>query len=352
MATPNRYYSATAVRTQLKAAISASSTVISVTAITGFPSSTPFTLVIAPGQVTEEVVTVTSVSGLNLTVARGQDGSNAVSHDIGAVVMHAMSARDLREPQEHIAADAGVHGITGKVVGTTDVQGLTGKTINGSLNTLLNIGKSALPADTVYAAATQTLSGKTLNGDTLLTNGSLTIGGSADTTQRVYYNVFKHSTGVFTRKDYIYDFTDAGIAIVLQKDGVESARLQLTSAGVLQASDGTTLRNAVLESDTGWVNVAATGQWTGTKQIRVRNGYVTVRMGLTRITSNVSTATDEQFMALSTNNRPISFVYGTAWIGGKPFRVEISSADGGVTVNGYTVNVGQTLAFQITYPLG
>lgn len=42
----------------------------------------------------------------------------------------------------HVAATAGVHGVTGSVVGTTDTQTLTGKTIDTSVNTVTVAGNT------------------------------------------------------------------------------------------------------------------------------------------------------------------------------------------------------------------
>lgn len=127
--TVNRYYSSTAVATTLTAGVSDSATTLPVGVTTGFPGSFPYTLILEKDTANEEVVTVTSAAGLNLTVTRGADGTTAVAHALGATVEHGVSARDYREPQEHIAASSGVHGISGAVVGDTDTQTLTGKTL-------------------------------------------------------------------------------------------------------------------------------------------------------------------------------------------------------------------------------
>lgn len=91
--------------------------------------SYPYTLVLDEGQASEELVTVTNAVGTNLTVIRGADGTTAASHSPGAEVKHVVSARDYREPQDHLAATSDVHGVTGALVGATSVQTLTNKTL-------------------------------------------------------------------------------------------------------------------------------------------------------------------------------------------------------------------------------
>jgi hypothetical protein len=148
-----RNYSSVAAVMQLTDAVSGSSTILNVDAVSGLPA-TPFTLVIDPGSVSEEIVTVTSISALNLTVTRGVDGTAAVSHGAGATVRHMATGRDFQEFQDHAAAATNVHGVglTASVVGTTTTQTLTNKTISGAGNTLTNINGSSLVDGSVPGA--------------------------------------------------------------------------------------------------------------------------------------------------------------------------------------------------------
>ena len=145
----NRYYSSNAVRTTTTATITSIATSVPVAAVTGFPASTPFTMVLDEGQVSEEIVTVTAVAALTLTITRGQDGTSAVSHSLGAKAVHALTARDLREPQEHIAATTTIHGSTGALVDVGGVQTVT------ATKTFAASGAAATPV-VVRGAAAQT----------------------------------------------------------------------------------------------------------------------------------------------------------------------------------------------------
>ena len=92
-----RYYSSTAVATTLSSGINNSTTSIDVAALTGYPAQTPWTAVLEPDTVNEEVVEVTNVSGTTLTVTRGVDGTTAVSHSSGVKFQHGVSGRDFDE---------------------------------------------------------------------------------------------------------------------------------------------------------------------------------------------------------------------------------------------------------------
>lgn len=66
----------------------------------------------------------------------------------------------------HAAATA-AHGTAGAVVGTTDIQTLTNKSINGAVNTLTNIPRSALPLQVATGELALTFSGTSTQTQTI-----------------------------------------------------------------------------------------------------------------------------------------------------------------------------------------
>lgn len=131
---PNQY-SNTAQDSALTAGVTASTTILAVSGTTGFPATVPYTLALEPGTASEELVSVTGVAGLNLTVTRGYDNTSGVAHSAGAVLRHVHSAKDFADSRTHEAATSGVHGITGALVGTTQAQTLTNKDLSSGTNT-------------------------------------------------------------------------------------------------------------------------------------------------------------------------------------------------------------------------
>ena len=180
-----RNFSATAIETTLVNSISSAATndtttSVSVVSVSGFPS-VPYTLIFAPDTNREEVVTVTAASSTTLTVVRGQDGTQAVSHTAGTSVRHGVSGRDFKEEQTHIAArgydtDSGilsnagqthVHGIEtgeGVVVGTNKTQTLTNKTISATSNTFVGVATTN---------GAETLTNKTIVSPTITGTGAI-----------------------------------------------------------------------------------------------------------------------------------------------------------------------------------
>jgi len=145
-----RNYSSVAPETTLQSGINNVSTVILVASTVGFPAA-PFTLALDYGAPTEELVDVTGVAGLSLTVTRAVDGTSATSHGAGAKVRHVSSARDFREANEHVNATTNVHGLAGgaAVVGTTSAQTLFNKTLSAPVLTGA-VNSSGATFDTLF----------------------------------------------------------------------------------------------------------------------------------------------------------------------------------------------------------
>jgi hypothetical protein len=181
-----RKYSSRAQQTTLSSAITdtaTSMTVVSGSALMGgktLTGSQTYTVVIDPDTSLEEIVDVTLYSsGNTLTITRNRDGSSAVAHSAGAVVRHMVIGRDLQEANDHIEASSAVHGLTGTVVGTTDTQTLSAKTL-----TTPTVNGATL---TGTVTSTATITGGTVNPTTLQQGGvqAVTTTGSQTLTNKI-----------------------------------------------------------------------------------------------------------------------------------------------------------------------
>jgi hypothetical protein len=147
----SRKYSSTAASKTLSAITTDTLTVSP--DISTLPQVYPYTLVIDPDTASEEIVTVRSLnSGAVLNITRGQDGTGSTGHDVGAVIKHMITPRDLQEPQNHIEA-SGAYTVNNDGFDPTD----TDLTITKSLH-----GIAVDEGSVVGTAKEQTLSNKTL----------------------------------------------------------------------------------------------------------------------------------------------------------------------------------------------
>jgi hypothetical protein len=178
-----RYYSSSAAVTGLATGVTAGATSLTVNAITGFPVQYPYTLILDPATDSEEVVEVTAGSGTNLTVVRGVDGTTALAHSSGTEnVKHGVSARDFDESNAHTNSNEG-HGTGSDIVGVSDAQELSSKTINLANNTvtgtLADFNTALQGANFASLAGTETLTDKTLASPTVTGNLTMTTDGAA-----------------------------------------------------------------------------------------------------------------------------------------------------------------------------
>ena len=138
---------------------------LTIASTTNWPTgaSYSFWVTIDGGTAQEERVLCSSRIGTTVNIAasgRGKDGTTEANHAIGAAIWPSWSATDADEANSHInsvSGTTGIHGLSGALVGTTDAQTLSAKTLtNPTINAATVTGTVVLPATTSIGTVTDT----------------------------------------------------------------------------------------------------------------------------------------------------------------------------------------------------
>lgn len=173
--TTRRYFANNAPTQQISPGVNSAVTTVTAPSYVGWPSQYPFFATLDIGTASCEIVSVTNITGNNATVVRGQGGTAAVTHPAGATFDATFVAQDADEANAHTSASAGVHGLAGNVVGHSDVQSLSNKTLispaitgtvaNSATNNLTGAGTSLAVTNNETVGGTITITGiSALNG--------------------------------------------------------------------------------------------------------------------------------------------------------------------------------------------
>lgn len=263
-----RRYIDNAPTVNLSAGISSGTTSIPVTSLAGYPTQFPYTGTLEAGTVSAEQVLVTASSGLTLTVQRNHNGQGVFSHPIGATFNHTADAIDYIEANAHNNANTNVHGVSGAVVGTTDTQTLTNKTLIGA--TMVGVGGNPAVVGTTATAGDIGLASKDhtgavafkVDGNGLATlasahvTGAATVDGGAAVTGGLTTDTV-HATGAATVDGAVTVGGAATIAGAINANGFVHA-----NAGVGVGGGATVAGGATVTGGLGTDTVHATGAAT------------------------------------------------------------------------------------------
>jgi hypothetical protein len=230
-----RNYSSVVEPKTLTADVGVSDSQITLNNVTGLPAR-PYVLVLNPDTAKEEAVLVTvdqtGVTSPTLKVTRAIEASGglgtAQTHSVGHVVKHMIVGSDLQIVHDHFSNDntttGTAHGATGGVVGRTNSQTLTNKTINLADNTVTGtkaqFNAALSDGDFATISGTETLTAKTLTSP-VVTGGTLN-GGAALTVDSTELNILDGAT-LSTAELNLLDGVTASTAELNFVDGVTSA---------------------------------------------------------------------------------------------------------------------------------
>lgn len=331
-----RQYSNTATEATLTGGIAAADTSFTLTSFSGYPAA-PFTATISRGESDEEVVLVTAVSVSTVTATRGYDGTTAKSHAAGASFIHTTVAQDFDEANAHHNASAGVHNVNGSVVGTTDTQTLTNKTlITPTLSgpTLAGTATvaSATLSGTLSVVGATVLS--TLSTSGLATLASLTVTGASTLAAATLSGLLAANGGITVptgKKITLIDAPSAGT------DGANKTYADAQLAAAKTYADGlgasTATANALVKRD-----AAGRAQFAdpAANADAATKNYVDGKLATT-------------LTALTINGLPSTFAAGANAPGFRKLGTGQVVAEGAVDIANLSFSLGQTIC---TFPAG
>jgi hypothetical protein len=134
-----RNYTSISEAKSLTANVTNVATQITLNNVTNLPSP-PYVLVLSPDTANEEAVLVnvdqTGVISPTLNITRAiETGATAQVHTNGNTVRHMIVGSDLQIVHDHFSATTNVHGVTSAIVGTTETETLTNKTLTSPILT-------------------------------------------------------------------------------------------------------------------------------------------------------------------------------------------------------------------------
>jgi hypothetical protein len=292
-----RNYSSISEAKSLTANVTNVATQITLNNVTGLPSP-PYVLVLSPDTASEEAILVnanqTGVISPTLNVTRAiETGAIANTHTNGNTVKHMIVGSDLQSTQDHIDNTTTAHGVTGAVVGTTNTQTLTNKTINSASNTL-TVAQSAVTSLVSDLALKAPLASPTFTGTPTLPTGTIA------TTQAVTNETTAIATTAFVRSafgtpiynaqtgtTYTFALTDVGDIVTASNANPQTYTIPPQASVTWLAN--TTLY--VLNLGAGVVTFAAGAGVTVTNAVQTLTQYQSAR--LVRTASDAWTVTPD-----------------------------------------------------------
>jgi hypothetical protein len=169
-----RHYVNNAPQQLISAQINNVATTLTVPSFASWPTQFPFYATLELGTVAEEIVLVTNIVAQTATITRAQDGSAAITHLAGATFDFTVVSADYDEANAHVNGTAGVHGVSGSVVGTSDVQTLSNKTLSAPVIT----GAGSVATGALTATGPANLNGGATVQGTLGVSGTMAVTGN------------------------------------------------------------------------------------------------------------------------------------------------------------------------------